>query len=151
MISYCEINTGLIKYLKLLPFICLFFTTILLGQTKEITLEEIWNGTFTSESMDVLHPMNNGEQYTVLNINVPLRYTSIDVYDYETFEKDKTLVNSINLDPLNSFSNYIFNNDESKILLATDEESIYRYSTKAKYFVYDVTSKEVILVLEEKI
>src|SRR5690606_1135175 len=36
-----------------------------------------------------------------------------------------------------------FNENESKVLLAADEEAIYRRSTKANYFVYDLKSKKI--------
>src|SRR5690606_21324387 len=39
-----------------------------------------------------------------------------------------------------------FNEDETKVLLAADEEAIYRRSTKANYFVYDLKSGKIIEV-----
>ncbi|WP_194768153.1 S9 family peptidase [Tamlana sp. I1] len=140
------------NYLKISVCVCLFITSFLSAQTREITLEDIWkNGTFRTESMDVLHAMANGEQYSVLNFDRAARSTSIDIYDYKTLEKVKTLVSSANLEALAYFSNYTFSADEQKVLLATNEASIYRRSSVGHYFIYDVTSETVTLISEERI
>jgi dipeptidyl-peptidase-4 len=54
-----------LKYVFLFVFLGLSSLTI--AQEKDITLEEIWNGSFRTRGMDVLRSMNNGKQYTVLN------------------------------------------------------------------------------------
>ena len=38
------------------------------AQDKAITLEEIWNGTFSTENMEVLHSMNNGQTFLKINM-----------------------------------------------------------------------------------
>ena len=139
------------KYLNLPLCVCLFLTTILFAQTKEISLEDIWNGTFRTESMDVLHSMANGQQYSVLDFDRDKRTTAIDIYDYKTLQKVSTLVNSEDLDALKYFSDYTFSKDESKIILATDEESIYRRSTLGTYYVYNTKDKSLTLISENKI
>lgn len=126
-----------------------FVSTLVLAQNQEITLEEIWSGTFRTERMAALHSMNNGKQYSVLNFEN--RASKIDIYDYETLSKVKTLVNSVNIDDITYFTDYTFSDDESKVLLATNVESIFRRSTLGKYYVYDTTSKKTILVAEEKV
>ena len=52
-----------------------------------------------------------------------------------------SLIFSRNLVLKSSFSDYKFNDDETKILLTTQEESIYRHSRKANYFIYDRKNK----------
>lgn len=139
------------KSLRLPLFICFFITVALSAQTKQITLEEIWNGTFRTQRMDALHSMNNGQQYSVLNFDRKTRSTSIDIYDYKTLEKIQTLVSSSNLDEIKYFTDYTFSKDESKIILATNVESIYRRSTLGNYFVYNTTNKSLTLISENKI
>lgn len=139
------------KYLKLPFHICLFLTAILSAQTKEITLEDIWsNGTFRTERMDALHSMNNGQQYSVLNFDRETKTTSIDIYNYKTLEKFKTLVNSSDID-MGYFSDYTFSKDENKILLAFDEESIFRRSTLGKYVVFNTYENSIQSVANYKI
>ncbi|MFI1770462.1 S9 family peptidase [Thalassobellus citreus] len=139
------------KYLKFSFYICTFFVTILSAQTKEISLEEIWTGAYRTEGMDVLHSMANGQQYSVLNFDRNARSTSIDIYNYKTLEKVETLVNSKNINELNYFSDYTFSNDETKVILATNEESIYRHSVLGNYYVFDIKTKSITAVSEEKI
>ena len=139
------------KYLNSPLCVCLFFTTILFAQTKEISLEEIWNGTFKTERMDVLHSMANGQQYSVLDFDKDKRTTSINIYDYQTLQKVATLVNSANLNALKYFSDYTFSKDESKIILATNQTPIYRHSTLGIYYIYDTKDKSLILISENKI
>ncbi len=139
------------KYLNLSLCVCLFITTTIFAQTKEISLEDIWNGTFRTEGMDALHSMANGQQYSVLNFDRDKRTTSIDIYDYQTLKKVSTLVNSGDLDALKYFTDYTFSKDESKIILATDQESIYRRSTLGTYYVYNTKDKSLTLVSETKI
>ena len=139
------------KYLRISFQICLFFTAVLSAQTKEITLEEIWNGTFRTERLDALHSMANGQQYSVLNFNREERSTSIDIYDYKTLEKVKTLVNSSDLESVDYFTDYTFSKDESQVILATNEESVFRHSVLGHYYVYNVESESLQLISEDKI
>src|SRR5690554_6739003 len=107
---------------------CFLATLLTSAQNKEITLEEIWNGTFRTEGLDALHSMKNGQQYSVLDFDRSSGVTAIDVYDYKTLKKVKTLVSSSDLDAIAYFSNYTFSEDESQILLATDVTPIFRRS-----------------------
>ncbi|MCX7550868.1 S9 family peptidase [Xanthomarina sp. F2636L] len=139
------------KFIKHLLLFCIFATFLTSAQNKEITLEEIWSGAFRTESMDALHSMKNGQQYSVLNFDRASGTTSIEVYDYKTLKKVKTLVNSTDIESIPYFTNYTFSDDESQILLATDVESIFRRSSLGKYYIFDTKTKQVTLVAEEKI
>lgn len=114
---------------------------------KEITLEEIWNGTFSPDRMNSLNSMN-GDFYSLLNFNRETRSTSVDQYSYITLEKVKTVVDSKDLKELNFFSSYSFNNDETKIILGTNFQKIYRHSYKGTFYAYDIASKKLVLIGE---
>ncbi|MGC6432258.1 MAG: S9 family peptidase [Jejuia sp.] len=139
------------KYYKFSLCICLFITISIVAQNKQITLKDIWSGGFRVERMDVLHSMKNGQQYSVLNFDRANRTTSIDIYDYKTLKKVKTLVSSADILELNYFTDYRFSKDEQKVLLATEEASIYRRSSLGYYFVYDRITQSVTKVSDEKI
>ena len=139
------------KLSKLSFCICFFTTIFLSAQTEEITLESIWNGSFRTEGMDVLHSMANGQQYSVLNFDRQSRTTTIDIYDYKTLKKVKTLVNSGSLEGIQYFTNYTFSDDENKVILATNEASIFRRSTIGNYYVYNVNDTSLSLITEDKI
>ena len=135
----------------LFSILFVFFSLISLAQVKEIILEDIWNGSFRTERMEVLHSMKNGQQYSVLNFNPSTRSTSIDLYDYKTQSKVVALVDSKDLEAIPYFTNYTFSADESKIILTTEVESIYRRSTLGVFFVYDIASKQLQKVSDSKI
>ena len=137
------------RILKSFTFLVFFVTALISAQNKEITLEEIWDGSFSTERMDALHSMKNGQQYSVLNYENGA--SQIDIYDYKTLRKVKTLVNSSDISGLSMFTNYTFSNDETKVLLATEVEPIFRRSTLGKFYVYDISSNTTSLVSEEKI
>ncbi|MDP5104764.1 MAG: S9 family peptidase [Polaribacter sp.] len=113
--------------------------------TKKITLESIWDGTFTSESMNTLNSMN-GDFYAILNIDEETKETTVDTYSYKTLEKVETIVSSKDLEGLKSFSSYSFNNDETKLILGTDFEKIYRHSYKGTFYAYDIATKKLSLI-----
>ncbi|MEL4306630.1 S9 family peptidase [Joostella sp. CR20] len=121
------------------------------AQNQKITLEEIWGGAFRTEGMDVLHSMKNGQQYTVLNFDRNTRTTSVDKYNYETLEKVETIVSSQNLSEIANFSSYTFSADESKLILATNVEAVFRRSRLGTYYVYDIASKKLDLIADDKI
>lgn len=139
------------KIFRILSLFLVLATSALTAQNKQITLEEIWNGTFRTEGLQALHSMKNGQQYSVLNFDRANRATTIDIYDYKTLEKTKTLVSSVDIDAIPYFTDYTFSEDESKVLLATEEESIFRRSTLGKYFVFDTETGKTTLVTEDKI
>ena len=58
-------------------------TSLIYCQNKQITLEEIWSGTFRTEGMQALHSMKNGKQYSILNFDRQTRNSTIDIYNYK--------------------------------------------------------------------
>jgi dipeptidyl-peptidase-4 len=126
--------------------ICFLLTSLVFSQEKHITLQEIWSGQFRTEGMQALHSMANGNQYSVLNFNRQNRTSTIDIYDYKTLEKVKTLISSADIAEIQGFFDYSFNEDESKIILTTESQPVFRRSTLGEYYIYDITSKKVIKV-----
>ncbi|MCL7753979.1 S9 family peptidase [Polaribacter sp. Z022] len=110
--------------------------------SKEITLEKIWDGTFSAKRMNSLNSMN-GDFYAVLNYDKETKSTTVDKYSYKTLEKVETIVNSKELNGLDGFSSYSFNNDETKLILGTNFEKIFRRSFKGTFYAYDIASKKL--------
>ncbi|EAQ48028.1 S9 family peptidase [Leeuwenhoekiella blandensis] len=124
---------------------------VVTAQQKNITLEEIYDGTFRMQYLDRLHSMNNGKEYAVLNTDRNTGTKTLDVYSYKTGEKVNTLINSSEIDGLDYFIGYTLSADESKALLSTKMRSIYRRSSLGVYYVYDLETKELVQVAEEAI
>ncbi len=131
---------------KLFVVGCLVFQALSAwAQTKEITLEDIWqNYAFYPSYVQGGKGMNDGEHYTVMEREG--KVVKIVAYSYKNTKEKRVVFSSddvqINDKPL-YFSGYDFNSDESKLLLAVEKESIYRYSVKAHYYVVDVKTKKV--------
>ncbi len=126
-------------------------TSLIYCQNKQITLQEIWSGAFRTEGMQALHSMKNGQQYSVLNYNRQNGTSSIDIYDYKTLEKVKTLVSSADIAEIQGFFDYTFSADESKLILTTNEVPVFRRSRLGTYYVYDIATKAVTKVSENLI
>lgn len=124
-------------------------TSLIYCQNKQITLEEIWSGTFRTEGMQALHSMKNGKQYSILNFDRQTRNSTIDIYDYKTLQKEITLVSSEEIEDIEGFFDYTFSPDESKVILTTNEVPVFRRSRLGEYYVYDINDKSLIKVSEE--
>ena len=117
-----------------------------------ITLEDIWTkNTFQIKGFEGFNWRKDAHQYSKL---IPAENTnnySIDVFDVLTGKKLKTLITSTQLTykgdtlPL-EIDEYTFSPDETKLLIKTKTESIYRYSTKAVYYVYDLKFSTLLLL-----
>ncbi len=126
----------LISLLLVLSFFSLFAQT----GTKRITLEDvIKNRTFVSKGVSGINSMRDGEHYS------QIKKDSLNIYEFETGKLTRTLVTSKDLIPAGdttpiSMGGYTFSQDENKILFSTDEEPLYRHSSKANYYYYDLAS-----------
>ncbi|MGE0090560.1 MAG: S9 family peptidase [Bacteroidales bacterium] len=114
------------------------FTTIF-GQkiSKEITLDDIYkNRVFTEKSVSGLKSMNDGEHFTIIENG-----NQIAKYSYKTGDLVGIIFNSFEKDI--TFRDYEFSADESKIIIPTKTEYIYRRSYKADYYIYDIATKTI--------
>ncbi|MDO6601133.1 S9 family peptidase [Arenibacter palladensis] len=128
-------------------FLCHF--SVLLAQNKQLSLKEIYDGTFSVKGLDKLQSLKNGKQYTILSVDKATATSSIQKYEYKTQNKLETIVSSSSSIPY--FTSYEFSGDESRLLLATALEPIYRRSTLGFYYVYDLKTKEISAVSSSKI
>ena len=128
------------KLKSILSSLAIFFLAqCVFAQEKMIQLEDIWaSRTFSPEWVWGINSMNDGIHYSSLNYGENNVY--ITQYSYETGDSISTIVDSKDLDGI-SFSDYSFSEDEKKVLLPTETESIYRYSTRSNYYVYDRETK----------
>ena len=122
---------------------------------KDITLEDIWKkGTFSARFVSGFNFLNDGTHYTKQEYNRVKSVHQIVKYDLTTGKKVATLfdgedLNQLDADLKGRFSSYEFNADESKIILTTASETVYRYSSKSIYYIYDIASKEISKLSEE--
>ena len=118
------------------------------GQDKKITIERIWNDYyFYPRGVAGYTAMPKSDYYTVV------KRAGIERYSFATGEMVDMLLSNADLERLSdgavnmgNVSSYKFTSDESKIVLAIDEESIWRRSTLAYYYVYDISAQTLTRV-----
>ncbi len=90
---------------------------------------------FSAKSFGGVKSMNDGKHYTFKKGNK---------IEKASFKSGKTVATVVDLtDNDVVFGGYSFSNDESKLLLTTKREMIYRHSYTAEYYVYNVETKSV--------
>ena len=124
-------------------FLLLVFLVLtnLVGAQKEITLEEIWQkGTFSVASNRGFNFLKDGIHYSKLEKADGAQ--RINSYNILTGKPGDELLQIKNTGITSRVEDYLFSLDESKILLSTDVEYIYRHSTRSRYFIYDAKTKK---------
>ena len=123
-------------------------STTLNPDSKKITLEDIWQkGTFRGKYLGGFQSMKNGDYYVVINN----RGTQLDKYSYKTLHKVATLIDANDLNGIANLYDYNFSDDETKVLIGTQQKQIYRYSQTAVYYVYDLKTKNLSLLTDKRI
>jgi dipeptidyl-peptidase-4 len=113
--------------------------------TKKITLEDIWSkGTFRPAYIKEIRSLKDGEHYAILENN------SIVKYSYKEGNKVNVIFDAANVKTADNknlnIDDYQFNNDETKILISTNTEAIYRHSSVSDFYIWDLrTSKLMVL------
>ena len=92
---------------------------------QEITLDKIYSGYYRGKGISGISSLKNGENYIVIEQD------GIAKYSYKTTQKEGNIVDG-------KFQSYVFNDDESKILLLKESEPIYRHSFLGKFDVKDL-------------
>ncbi len=126
--------------------ISLLFIAATLNAQNKITLEDIWQKySFMPASTDGYNAMNDGQNYT--DLEQVGEMNNLVKYSIKTGKKVEILVKGEDV-KLNgktiSLSGYQFSPDETKIILKTESEQIYRRSSKANHIIYDINAKKVI-------
>ena len=119
----------------------IIFNTVQASAQSEITLEDIWkNGTYRSEGVYGIRSLHDGKHYTTLQSG------SVVKFNYNKGDSVDVIVAASDLkvgEQLIKIDEYAFNQSETKLLLATSENPVYRHSSSYIYFAFDRTDKEL--------
>ena len=110
---------------------------------NKITLEDLWvKYAYYPHVVDEVQSMKDGKSFTALTED-----GSIAKFDFATGNKLETIYT-----PAKGieFDAYEFSADESKILIPTESEKIYRHSSIANYLVVDLRTKSTSRVSKGK-
>ena len=118
------------------------------AQNKAVSLEDIWkNYSFYPEYVWGLESMNNDTYYT--QVDRVDNGSKLNKYSYRTGKRFSNIADSEKLGI--DVGDYTFSEDEQKVLFATETESIYRYSRRSIYYVYNIRSRKLIKLLDDKV
>ena len=124
------------------------FPIVLLAQKKEVTLENIWKTyDFYPKSVSGFNSMQDGNYYSKLDKKGG--DSQINKYSFLTGQKTRTLVDSKNIEI--DINNYTFSKDEKKVLFANETVKIYRYSSKSIYHIYNLKTKKLEKLTDDKV
>ena len=108
-------------------------------QAQKVTLQDVANGTYRTQSIQGLKPMLDGEHYTQISKD----HKRIVKYSFKTGKEVATIfdVATARNHKLKNFDDYIMSPDESLILIQTETKPIYRRSFTAVYYIYNVRNR----------
>jgi len=125
-------------------------SSILTAQNELLKVEDVWaSRQFASSGLPEVRSMNDGLHYSELDTEGSNQY--IFRNDFRTGKTIDTIFNSslLQKDGKNILiSDYQFSDDETKIILTTESETIYRHSTKGNHYIFDRSSLNVMAVSE---
>ncbi|MBK7968952.1 MAG: S9 family peptidase [Bacteroidetes bacterium] len=126
----------------------LLLTSFVSAQNSQLKLEDIWaSRQFTSSGLGEVRSMKDGIHFTEMVSNAGIQY--ITKLEFKTGNTKDTIWSSASdksQEKKMEISNYQFSADETKLLLETESEPIYRHSTKSNNYVYDVAAKSTVAV-----
>lgn len=128
----------------------LFGTIFLLHAQKTIALEDIYkNNTFKTEYANGGISMNDGEHYMTFGATADeKKEAALIKYEYKTGKAVAVLFRLSELipegktDPV-ELEDFNLSPDETKVLIAADQEQIYRHSTKETNYIFDLKTKKM--------
>jgi len=113
---------------------------------KDISVEKIYkNRIFTSKNVQNFNALKDGEHFTQVNNSNVLTKHKITQYNSQgetILDLNNLVINGKKI----SVDDIQFSQDETKLLLISNTQYIYRHSFLATHYVYDLTTKKLQLV-----
>ncbi len=129
-----------------LLFLCsVFFIGSSPAQNKKLTLEDIYtNNLYRAKGAGQLRWMKDNKSYSTLEYNTAAKGNDIVRYDVAGGTKT-ILVNAVQLLPAGSdkpltIDNYIWSDDNSKLLIFTNTRKVWRQNSRGDYWVLNLTT-----------
>ena len=126
---------------KYLTFILIFNALFAQG---EISLENVLDGTFRTESIGRYEWKNSSDAYYFSERSEE----GLDFYEYNLASNDTLKAFSVKKSIINNFS-YSFSPDQTKLLLKKNSKKLWRHSSYGSYYVYDIKSESLTPVTSD--
>jgi dipeptidyl-peptidase-4 len=124
--------------MRLILISCLVVAFYASSAQRQIAVEDFTvRNTFAQKSVYGINWMKNGQFYSSLKDNKVIKYSITTGQPVETIVDGGALSRALQID------DYSLSADETKVLVLTNVESIYRHSFTAQYFVYDIAQKTI--------
>ncbi len=123
--------------------------TTIVAQHQQITLEDIWaTGRFTAKRVQHMISLADGIHYAILAND------SVHKYRYTTGERVATLFHNGMLIPAGKetplkMDYFQLNHDETKVLIATETERIYRRSTRSYFYLLNLITGQLTAISDK--
>ncbi|MGL4585066.1 MAG: S9 family peptidase [Flavobacterium sp.] len=137
------------KHLNLTLLFCIIATQLGVAQ-KQIAQEEIWNGTFRTKAMQSVNSMEKSNQYSRIE-RIGKDHQEINLYNFETLEKAKTIFSTSIFENIKSIDTYVFDHKEEQILIGTNSTAIFRRSALADFYLFNPTKNKLTKIADHKI
>jgi dipeptidyl-peptidase-4 len=136
--------------MKYFRIACLLAFSLSLTAQKTVSLDDIWRTyRFYANGVSGLNSMNDGLHYTTKVGGAVVKYS------YKTGEELTTLFSAQSIEEATgtqlAIGAYAFSADESKVLLSTQTEPIYRYSSQSVYYIYHLQTKKLSKLDDDKV
>lgn len=130
------------KYLFIL--LVFVFTTSSFTQNSDITLEDLLiKGKYRTQSIGKITHLNDGEHFVMLD-----SAKNIVEYEYKSYSQTKVILDLGDFEKESGMSKdvieeYFFSPDENYLLIGTESVTLFRYSSMAKYYIWDIKNKTI--------
>lgn len=122
---------------KIIFIVALAFAGAVFSQ-KDITVESIYKTyQFFPRSVAGFNGMKDGQHFTKISDG------SITKHKITTYKDGGEVILNLASLKVGEIDDYSFNHDETKMLLLTEFNSIYRHSFSAVYYIYDLKTKQL--------
>ena len=122
-------------------FVQIAVQSLAVAQSK-VTLEDLWqNYKFMPKGASGFDFMNDGKRFLKVDADRKTGTAALAAYNIADGKMTETLMNSN--DVKTEWSSYALNADETEVLYATDDEPLYRHSSKSDFFIYNIKNKSV--------
>lgn len=125
-----------------------FCFSLLSVAQQPVTLDDVWRHyRFYATGISGLNSMGDGQHYTTLEQN------KIEKYSYKSGKKVSTLFSAGAHAALEKvkIEDYAFSADEFQLLLATETEQIYRYSSRSIYYIFNIRTQKLTKLTNDKV
>lgn len=127
------------RLLVLSTFVVWSMTSAFAGE--KLSLVDITQGCFRSETMQAVSPMTDGETYSQISDNG----RRVISYSFRTGKQVSVLFDAATArgEQIDRVEGYIISPDGRRMLIQTKTEPIYRHSFTAVYYIYDIRNNKL--------